>query len=245
MERPLIGLSTYGRNAKDRYELQASYSWCTYHAGGAPVLLPPVGNGDLSDVWLDRVDGLILTGGGDVDPAMYGGARHPTMYTLDAERDTSEASLARAALKRDIPILAICRGLQVFNVVMGGTLYPHLPDVYGEEVAHRLPPREPTKHDVRLVQDSRLANMMGGTVVNGVSWHHQAIHDVAPGLIPTAFAPDGVIEGAEAPDGRWLVGVQWHPEMSADHDPLQLRLFEGLVQAVRDLGPSAAHLTGH
>lgn len=233
MERPLIGLSTYGRNAKDRHELPASYSWCTYRAGGAPVLLPPVGDGDVSEVWLDRIDALILTGGGDVDPALYGGVRHPTMYSLDAERDTSEASLARAALRRDMPILAICRGLQVCNVVMGGTLYPHLPDVYGDTVAHRLPPREPTTHGVRLTEGSRLAHIMGQTSIDGVSWHHQAIHDVAPGLVPTAFAADGVIEGAEAPGDRWLVGVQWHPEMSADHDPLQLRLFEELVAAAQ------------
>lgn len=231
MDRPLIGLATYGRNAKGRYELQAEYPWCVYRAGGAPVLLPPVGNGELTDCWLDRIDALILTGGGDLDPELYGGLRHPSMYTLDRERDASEISLARAALRRDLPILAICRGLQVFNVVMGGTLYPHIPDVFGTTVAHRLPPREPTTHGVRLVPDSRLAHIIGATEIDGVSWHHQAIHDVAPGLVPTAYAPDGVIEGAEAPDRPWLVGVQWHPEMSAATDPHQQRLFEALVRA--------------
>lgn len=234
MERPLIGLATYGRNAKDRYELQASYPWCVYRAGGAPVLLPPVGNGELTKTWLDRIDALILTGGGDVDPSLYGENRHPTMYTLDAERDTSESSLACEAWKRDLPILAICRGLQVFNVVRGGTLYPHLPDVFGTKVQHRLPPREPTMHSVRLTSGSKLADILGTTEIEGVSWHHQAIHDVAPGLVATAYAADGVIEGTEAPDRQWFVGVQWHPEMSADHDPLQQRLFDALVKATMD-----------
>lgn len=214
--------------------MPASYSWCVYHAGGAPVLLPPVGDGELTQTWLDRIDALILTGGGDVDPALYGGERHPTMYTLDAERDTSESSLAREALKRDLPILAICRGLQVFNVVMGGTLYPHLPDVFGSKVAHRLPPREPTMHSVHLEPNSRLARIVGTSELDGVSWHHQAIHDVAPGLVATAHAPDGVIEGAEAPDLQWFVGVQWHPEMSVDDDPRQQKLFDALVDAARE-----------
>lgn len=234
MERPLIGLTTYGRNAKDRYELQAAYSWCVFRAGGAPVLLPPVGGGELAQAWLDRIDALVLTGGGDVNPAMYGGNAHPTMYTLDAERDTSESSLAREALQRDMPILAICRGLQVFNVVMGGTLYPHLPDVFGNQVAHRLPPREPTLHSVRVTPGSKLATALRATEMEGVSWHHQAIRDMAPGLVATAYAPDGVIEGAEAPDRRWFVGVQWHPEMSADRDPVQQNLFDAVVEAVRD-----------
>lgn len=234
MDRPLIGLTTYGRNDKDRYELQASYPWCVYRAGGAPVLFPPVGDGELTTTWLDCIDGLILTGGGDVDPALYGGERHPAMYTLDAERDRSESSLAREALKRDLPILAICRGLQVCNVVMGGTIYPHLPDVFGTEVAHRLPPREPTTHSVYLTPNSKLARILNKTELDGVSWHHQAIHDLAPGLTAAAYAADGVIEGADAPDHRWFVGVQWHPEMSAESDPFQQRLFEELVNAARN-----------
>lgn len=233
MDRPLIGLTTYGRNAKGRYELQAEYSWCVFRAGGAPVLLPPVGGGELACTWLDRIDALVLTGGGDVDPATYGGKSHPTMYTLDAERDASESSLAHEVLERDLPILAICRGLQVVNVVMGGTLYPHLPEVFGSKIAHRLPPREPTLHSVRVTPGSKLANALGATEVEGVSWHHQAIRDMAPGLVATAYAPDGVIEGAEATDRQWLVGVQWHPEMSADRDPVQQRLFDALVDATR------------
>lgn len=233
MIRPLIGLSTYGRNAHGRHELPADYTWSVYRAGGVPVLLPPVGDGELSGAWLDRLDALILTGGGDLDPALYDGGTHPTVYNLDPERDRSEIGLARKALDGDKPVLAICRGLQVLNVAMGGSLYVHLPDVVGEEVRHRLPPREPTLHRVTLEPDSHLARLLGVSEVEGVSWHHQGIRDLAPGLVATAHAPDGVIEAAEVPDHAWLIGVQWHPEMSAARDPLQQRLFDALVEAAR------------
>lgn len=231
--RPVIGLATYGRNEKNQYQLLADYSWSVFRAGGAPVLLPPVGDGSLAETWLSRIDAIIFTGGGDLDPNLYGGTVHPTMYTLDEERDHAEIALARAALQHDLPILAICRGLQVFNVAMGGTLYPHLPDVFGTRVAHRLPPREPASHEVSLAPESRLAHLLGATRVNGVSWHHQAIRDLGSGLIVTGSAPDGVIEAAEIPGHAWFIGVQWHPEMSADRDPMQQRIFDGLVAATR------------
>lgn len=226
---PLIGLTTYGQNAKGRYELPAEYSWAVYRAGGIPVMMPPVG--DLAAAWLDRLDALILTGGGDLDPALYDGGSHETIYDIDAERDAAELALAHELLERELPVLAICRGLQVINVAMGGTLHLHLPDVVGEAVQHRLPPRDPTLHAVRVAPDSRLAGLLGAVEAEGVSWHHQGIRDLAPGLAPTAYAPDGVLEAAERPDHPWLIGVQWHPEMSAAHDPVQQRLFDALVRA--------------
>lgn len=231
MKRPLIGLTTYGRNEKNQYQLLADYSWSIFRAGGAPVLLPPVGGGSLAEIWLNRIDALILTGGGDMDPSLYGAERHPTMYTLDEERDTSEIVLAREALKSSLPILAICRGLQVVNVALGGTLHPHLPDVFGEQVAHRLPPREPTYHEVVLTPESRLAALLGTNEINGVSWHHQAIHQLGTGMVATGHAPDGVIEAAEIPSHPWFIGVQWHPEMSSEHDPVQQHIFEAVVAA--------------
>lgn len=228
---PLIGLTTYGRNAQGRYELPAAYSWAVYRAGGVPALVPPVGN--LARTWLDRLDALILTGGGDLDPALYDGDRHDTVYNIDPERDAAEMALARAVLERELPVLAICRGLQVLNVAMGGTLHPHLPDVMGDRVDHRLPPRDPTLHKVRLEPDSRLARLLGVTETEGVSWHHQGIRNLADGLVATAYAPDELVEAVELPDHPWLIGVQWHPEMSAERDPVQQRLFDELVSAAR------------
>ena len=152
---------------------------------------------------------------------------------VDAERDSSELELARAVFEAELPTLAICRGTQVINIALGGTLFPHLPDVVGEKVKHRLPPREPTEHAVSVKADSRLARIMGETEVVTASWHHQAIRDVAPRLEVTAHAPDGTIEAVEMPGHRWLIAVQWHPELTAARDVHQQRLFDQLVEHVK------------
>ena len=231
MTQPLIGLTTYGRNQGGRHELPADYSEAVVRAGGIPVLLPPVGGDALAGAWLDRLDAVILTGGGDLDPATYDGTPHPTIYNLDAARDRAELAVARAAVAGTKPVLAICRGLQVLNVVLGGTLYEHLPDVVGEQVAHRLPPRETTTHPVNITADTHLARIMGVTRAETVSWHHQGIRSLGRGLVATAFAPDGVIEAVELPAHPWCIAVQWHPELSAASDPLQQRLFDAVASA--------------
>ncbi len=236
MQAPLIGLTTYGRNEAGRHELPAEYSESVLRAGATPVLLPPVDGAPLAEAWLDRLDGVILTGGGDLDPALYDGGTHPSVYNLDPKRDTSEMAVARAALKRTLPVLAICRGLQVLNVVLGGTLHVHLPDVVGEQVTHRLPPRNPTRHPVRVEPDSRLRRILGVSEADGVSWHHQGIRELGRGLVPTAYAEDGLVEAAELPDHPWCVAVQWHPEMSAAEDPIQQRLFDALAEHARNPG---------
>lgn len=233
MRAPLIGLTTYGRNEAGRHELPAEYSESLYRAHAIPVLLPPVNGDALAEAWLDRLDAVVLTGGGDLDPALYGGESHPTVYNLDAARDASELAVARAALKRTLPVLAICRGLQVLNVLLGGSLYEHLPDAVGEQVEHRVPPRDPTRHSVRVEPGTRLAEILGAGEVEGVSWHHQGIRSLGKGLKPTAYAPDGLIEAAELPEHPWCVAVQWHPEMSAAEDPVQQRLFDAVAQAAR------------
>ncbi|APZ44399.1 gamma-glutamyl-gamma-aminobutyrate hydrolase family protein [Acidihalobacter ferrooxydans] len=225
----LIGLSTYGRGDNKRYSLPAEYVSAVRRAGGVPVLLtpgmPPPGD------WLERLDGLILSGGGDIDPARYGGAPHEALYAIDAQRDAFEFALLAAALARRMPLLAICRGLQVLNVHLGGTLHEHLPDVYGEQVAHRAPPREPTPHALRIAPGSRLAALLGGEAAVASSWHHQGIDTLGRGLTPVAWAPDGLIEAVELADYPWLAAVQWHPELTADKDPAQQALFDALVAA--------------
>ena len=230
MTQPLIGLTMYGRNPAGRHELPAEYSESVLRAGGLPVLLPPVDGDALAEAWLDRLDAVILTGGGDLDPALYGGRTHPTVYNLDPARDTSELAVTRAVLKRSMPVLAICRGLQVLNVALGGTLHEHLPDVIGEQVKHRMPPREPVPHTVTIESDTRLHAILGVNEATGVSWHHQGIRSLGRGLEPSAHAPDGLIEAAELRDHPWCVAVQWHPEMSAAEDPVQQRLFDALVR---------------
>jgi putative glutamine amidotransferase len=158
------------------------------------------------------------------------------MYMVSEERDAFEVALARGALERPhVPILCICRGLQVLNFALGGTLYPHIPDDFGNEVDHRLPPRVPTRHPVRVEGDTLLARALGTTEVDTCSWHHQSVRDLGADLRAVAWAPDGVIEAVEAREHPWCIGVQWHPEMQIGelaHD----RLFGAFVEAASRAG---------
>ncbi|MBI3803337.1 MAG: gamma-glutamyl-gamma-aminobutyrate hydrolase family protein [Nitrospirae bacterium] len=228
----LIGITTYGRGEENRFYLPAPYVDAVRRAGGIPLLIPP-GAPDLKRV-IDRIDGLILTGGGDLDPSLYGGVRHPTIYSVDPERDRSEIMLVKQSLDARLPTFGICRGSQVINVALGGTLVEHLPDFVGEAVPHRLPPREPTTHSIQLAPESHLAEILIAEAFVAPSWHHQAVRRLAPGLKSTAQAPDGTIEAVEHIEHPWLIGVQWHPELAAEKDPLQQRLFDALVKAAAD-----------
>jgi putative glutamine amidotransferase len=154
-----------------------------------------------------------------------------TIYGVDADRDANEFELALAAIEDDLPTLCICRGTQILNVALGGSLHAHLPDVVGEEVLHRLPPRVPTPHAVAVAPECRLAGILGAHEIEPISWHHQAVDRLGRGLEVVARAPDGIVEALELPDHPRLVAVQWHPEMSAERDATQQRLFDWLVAA--------------
>jgi putative glutamine amidotransferase len=229
MAPPLIGITTYGRDENNRYSSPVEYAAAVRQAGGIPVLLP-AGEPRAVEL-LARLDGLILAGGGDVDPALYQGKAHETIYNVDADRDRLEISLVKEAVDRDLPVLGICRGIQVINVALGGTLVEHLPDVVGEAVLHRTPPRVPAEHAVRVKAGSGLARILGVLEFTAASWHHQAIRRPAPHLEVVAHAPDGTIEGVEMPEHPWFFAVQWHPEFTAGKEPVQLRLFAALVEA--------------
>lgn len=233
MTRPtVIGISSYGRSGEPvSFTLPSDYVDAVRAAGGTPVVLPP-GEAQPEHL-LEVVDGLILAGGGDIAPNAYGGAPHETVYLLSEERDQFEFALARAAIRRaDIPVLCICRGMQVLNVICGGTLHVHLPDRFGDTVRHRLPPRLPARHPVQLEAGSRLAVILGGAEVEACSWHHQAIDRLGDGLRPVGWASDRVIEAVEHTGHPWCFGVQWHPEMQAREEP-QRRLFAALVARSR------------
>ena len=228
---PLIGLTTYGRSADNRYALPAEYVDAVRRAGGVPVLIVP-GETRLREV-LEAVDALILSGGGDIDPDAYGGKRHAANYGIDLERDALEIELARHIVSTELPTLGICRGAQILNIAHGGTLIEHLPDEIGEQVLHRAPPREPIAHGIRLQPHSRLAQILGRVEFEAVSWHHQALRQVAPGFAIAGHAPDGTVEAIEMPTHPWLIAVQWHPELTAASDPLQQRIFDAIVVAAR------------
>ena len=236
--QPLIGLTTYGRierpapteHYEEHYTVPVVYVQAIRRAGGIPVLLSP---GEAhTDVWLDRVDAVVVAGGTDIDPGLYGAERTSAVLSADHERDVSEASLTVAALERDVPTLFVCRGMQMLNVALGGTLHPHIPDL-GMGDIHRDREGYWAYHEVEVVERSRVAEAMGTTSVMTYSGHHQAIDSVADGLTVTASAPDGVIEALEVDDASWAVAVQWHPEMSAHDDPTQQALFDTLVRCAR------------
>jgi putative glutamine amidotransferase len=229
MARPLIGISSYGRaGERQTFSVPCEYVDVVRLAGGVPLILPSV-EGEIPEA-LDAIQGLILPGGGDVDPAHYGGPRHEANYGISAERDGFEMALARAALARsNLPVLCICRGMQLLNVTLGGDLIQHIPDHFGEKVVHRNPERLPVEHPVRIDTKSRLGGILGASELSVHSIHHQAVGRVADGLRAVAWSPDGVVEAVESSDGRFLLAVQWHPELGALGDARQRRIFELLV----------------
>ena len=204
-------------------------------AGGDPWALSR--DADSADAVVRSCAGLLLTGGADVDPGRYGETRHPTVTDVDGGRDAYEIALVSAALAADLPLLAICRGLQVMNVAGGGSLIQDLPSQIGTAVAHQVPePKDAIAHDVGVMPGSRLAEVMGAAVVAGRlpvnSRHHQAVGRIGAGFVVTATAPDGVIEALELPQARFCVGVQWHPENFVETGAF-LPLFAHLVSAAR------------
>ena len=210
--------------------LGVSYLEAVAAAGGIPMILSPLPGGDV-EALVDRIDGICLSGGPDMHPAWYGGHDHPALGPTEPEVDAFELDLARAARVRGLPLLAICRGMQVLNVARGGTLLQHLPDDVGERIEHRqtVPASVPV-HPVALERDSRLSRVMGDTRPSVNSFHHQGIDRLAKGLRAVAWSDDGVIEAVEAPWEPFTVGVQWHAECLTAR-PEHAALFEGLVEA--------------
>ena len=235
---PIIGITSYGRDEKRRFRISVDYVDAVRRAGGLPVILPP--GEPAIDALFALLDGLVLSGGGDVAPGRYEGEEHPRIYNVDPERDAFELALVRRVVRSGRPALCICRGAQVLNVALGGSLIAHLPDVVGEEIAHRVPALEdsdhethPVPHRVRLCAGALLSDLLGVEHGEPASWHHQAVARLAPGLEVAAEAADGTIEAVEMRSHPWLFGVQWHPEITAAEDPVQQRLFDALVEAAR------------
>ena len=205
-------------------------------AGGAPVVLPPLGEARSAASVVGCLDGLLLSGGSDLDPGYYGEEPDPELGPTIPERDAFEMALVDLALRRGIPIFGICRGLQVLNVALGGTLYQDLPSQWeGDVLKHRqVTPKWQPSHEVEVRDGTYTAEIMGrGGVVKVNSYHHQGIRDLAEGLAVTARSEDGVVEAVESKDlsDRWLLGVQWHAEAMRGVGPQQERLFEAHVSA--------------
>jgi gamma-glutamyl-gamma-aminobutyrate hydrolase PuuD len=217
--RPLIGITTYAEPSVrwgvwdvPSAVLPLDYVESVELAGGRPLLVPPSEAG--IEETLDVLDGLVLSGGSDLDPAMYGAEAHAETTGIRAERDSAELALLRAALERDLPVLAICRGSQVLNVARGGDLVQHLPDVVGDE-KHKHTPGSFADHDVEVEPGTRLGEILG-VHAPVKSHHHQGIGRLGEGLRESARAEDGTVEAVEDPSKRFTVGVLWHPEAGED-----------------------------
>ena len=230
--RPIIGITSYAQPAKwGAWELPAAlvplhYVDSVERAGGRALLVPPSENA--IDETLDVLDGLVFSGGIDIDPALYGADRHPTTDPAQARRDAGELALLEAALQRDLPTLAICRGFQLLNVLRGGDLVQHLPESVGHD-GHRETLGVFSQHPVDVKEGSRLATILGDRHEAVRSSHHQGVGKVGEGLVESAWAADGSLEGLEDPSKRFAVAVLWHPEMEDDDK----RLFEALVDEAR------------
>jgi putative glutamine amidotransferase len=233
--RPAIGITMYGPDqdpVAPAVSLPIAYAEAIARAGGTPLFLPPAGP---TDALLEQLDGLVLAGGGDIDPALHTDRTHETVYMVTPERDSFELTLARAAIDRpDVAVLGICRGMQMLNVALEGDLELHLPDIRGETVLHRAPPRLPIEHKVELRAGCRMEEILGSRSLQVCSWHHQEIRALGRGLDPVAWAPDGVIEAVEYPAHPFALGVQWHPELQPDA-PHAGRLFAAFVEAAAAL----------
>ena len=230
MARPLVGVTTYVEEAEwGHWRLEAAlipydYVRALERAGARVLLVPPDEDG--VEETLDALDGLLFSGGNDLDPASYGAEAHPQTAGTKPERDRGELALLEGALARDLPMLAVCRGVQVLNVARGGDLVQHLPETVGHEL-HREVKGTFSEHGVRIDESSRLGTALGDRAPVK-SHHHQGLGRVGAGLRESAWADDGTTEGLEDPEKRFTVGVLWHPEAGED-----MKLFEALVDEAR------------
>ena len=248
-KRPIIGIPTQNLQSLGGIPAEFPPSWVmsqryilTLTASGAiPWMIPLVGDDEstLRGIY-DELDGVFLPGGADIDPASYSEDRHPLCDRTDPARDEVEIAMTRWAIAERKPVLGVCRGVQLINLAARGTLYQDLAEQYSGSIKHDYFPfggryaRDHLAHEVEVVANTRLAEMIGAGAVRVNSMHHQGIRQLGAGLTATAIAPDGLIEAAEASDGSFLVGVQWHPEALTDNDDRMRRIFDGFISAAAE-----------
>lgn len=233
MTKPLIGITTY--NTKNPYgrdisAVQHTYIRAVTQAGGVPILIPAILPADDLTQLYNRLQGILFSGGGDISLKYFNGEDHPKIDSVDEHRDVTELSLLRQSVEHEKPFLAICRGLQVMNVALGGTLYTHIPDQVPNSLKHNHDEFITLAHPVNIDEDSKMAEIFGETLLQVNSLHHQAIKDLASNLRIVGHAPDGMVEAVELPDHPYAIGVQWHPEWLTDQIPMQ-KLFKSFVDA--------------
>jgi len=239
MSTPVIGLTTYHDENKYGFPVAALmhiYISALTEAGGAPVMIPSILTEDACQSILGCLDGLLLTGGGDIAIERFDGEFHPRVEGVDPDRDAVEFALLQAAAESGIPFLGICRGFQVVNVALGGTLYTHIQDQFPGAIKHDYDSgsqRQLLAHQVNVEEASDLAGILGENVLYVNSLHHQGVKDLSGALRPAAYAPDGLVEAGELPNHPFGMAVQWHPEWLTDQ-PVTRRLFRAFVDAANN-----------
>jgi putative glutamine amidotransferase len=237
--QPLIGITTsrHSNHAGWRYfKGYAANAEAIVRVGGLPVFIPLGMPDDVVRAIYERLDGVLLPGGGDIDPDSYGAVRHELTAEVDSSRDKIEIQLARWAVKDDLPMLGICRGHQVLNVALGGSMVQDIGTEVATDVKHDIRfdrPRTTIAHTVTVEGDSQLAKVVGGTTISVNSLHHQAVTRVGDNVRIVAQSPDGIIEGVEVSDKFFIMSVQWHPEDLVDHEDSAYSLFAAFVEAAK------------
>ncbi|MFT3913511.1 MAG: gamma-glutamyl-gamma-aminobutyrate hydrolase family protein [Anaeromyxobacteraceae bacterium] len=231
--RPRIGLTLDA--AERRYELPRAYADAILAAGGLPILLPHAP--ETAGAYLALLDGLVVSGGAfDVPPDLYGEAARAELGTTRPERTAFEKDLLEAALAANLPVLGVCGGMQLLNVVRGGTLFQDLPADTGIRGHEQPPPKDVPSHEVQVTPGTVLAGIVGAAPLQVNSTHHQAVREPGAGVLVSGRAADGVVEAIELPDLRFALGVQWHPEATSRNDPRQAAIYGALVAASRERG---------
>lgn len=236
MSSPLIGLTTYrhlNNQGLPLHSITEAYVRAVSNAGGLPVLIPLGLPEETLDKLFQRLDGILFSGGGDVQPERYGSQPHPLVDDVDNDRDRVEIHLLQRTVQQGLPFIGICRGLQVINVALGGTLYEDILEQRPDSLKHRFYPDWPRTylaHTIQLEKDSRLSQVLGASSVQVNSLHHQGIRELAAPLQAAAYAPDGLIEAFELAQYPFGMAVQWHPEWLQEHPPMQ-SLFREFVRA--------------
>jgi putative glutamine amidotransferase len=233
LSKPLIGITTF--NGKNDYGrmisgVQHTYIRAVTLGGGIPILIPAILDEDDRNELYARLQGVLFSGGGDISIKYFQGEDHPSIHDVDDYRDVTELSLLKQSIEDGKPFLAICRGFQVMNVALGGTLYTHIPDQFNTTFEHSQEEFTTIAHPVNIDEESRLAEIFGETLLQVNSLHHQGLKNVASSLRVVGHAPDGMIEAVELPDHPYAMGVQWHPEWLTDQ-PVMRRLFKSFVDA--------------
>ncbi len=236
MTSPLIGITA--GHSENKYglpqiHLMRTYVDATIKAGGVPVIIPSELPEKGWRLLYEKLDGIIFSGGADIDPKIYKGEPHPTVHGLDHERDELEIALMRHSVEEKKPFLAICRGLQVLNIALGGTLYTHVSDQFNDQIQHATPreiDRSTPVHKIKIEEGCHLAKIVGLPILKVNSWHHQGVKDIPPQLKITARASDGLVEAMELPDHPFSIAVQWHPEWMPEDESMQ-KIFIALIEA--------------